>query len=106
MSIVTLNDIHVSFGTEVVLDRLALQLHPGEKVGMVGANGTGKSTILKLIIDQIQPDMGKVIKQKGLRIGYLPQEASFSGSRTVLEEMHAGVGQMVKLQEQIHDVTH
>ncbi len=105
MSIVILNDIHASFGPEVVLDKLELQLHPNEKVGMVGANGTGKSTILKLITGQLQPDMGKVIKQKGLRIGYLPQEAGFSGRRTVLEEMHAGVEQMVRLQQQIHNVT-
>ena len=106
MSIVTLNDIHVSFGPEVVLDKLDLQLHPNEKVGMVGANGTGKSTILKLITGQLTPDIGKVITRKGLRIAYLPQEASFSGTRTVLEEMHAGVEQMVTLQQKIHDVTH
>ncbi len=106
MPIVTLNDIHVSFGSEIVLDKLELQLHPGEKAGMVGANGTGKSTILKLITGQLNPDIGKVIKQKGLRIAYLPQEATFSGNRTVLEEMHAGAEQMVRLQEQIHNVTH
>lgn len=106
MSIVTLSDIHVSFGPEVVLDKLELQLHPNEKVGMVGANGSGKSTILKLITGQINPDMGRVIKAKSLRIGYLPQEAIFSGESTVLEEMHAGVEQIVRLQKQINDVTH
>ena len=53
MAIVTLSDIHVAFGPEVVLDQLRLQLHSGEKVGMVGANGSGKSTILKLIVGQI-----------------------------------------------------
>lgn len=106
MSIVTLNDIHVSFGSEIVLNKLELQLHPNEKVGMVGANGSGKSTIFKLITGQIKPDIGKVNKQKGLRIGYLPQEAAFSGEHTVLEEMHAGVEQIVNLQKQIHNVTH
>jgi ATP-binding cassette subfamily F protein 3 len=106
MAIVTLQDIHKAFGSEVVLDQLNLQLHEGEKVGMVGANGSGKTTILKLITGQIRPDMGKVIKQKGLRIGYLPQEASFSGARTVLEEMHAGVEHLLKLQEAIHEASH
>ncbi len=106
MSVVVLNDIHVSFGSEIVLDKLELQLHPNEKVGMVGANGTGKSTIFKLITGQVTPDIGKVIKQKGLRIGYLPQEATFNGENTVLEEMHAGVEQIVKLQKHIHNVTH
>ena len=76
MAVVTLSDIHVAFGPEVVLDQLNLQLHPGEKVGMVGANGSGKSTILKLIVVQIEPDMGRVVKQKALRIGYLSQETS------------------------------
>ncbi len=106
MSLVILNDIHVSFGPEIVLDKLELQLHPNEKVGMVGANGTGKSTIFKLITGQVTPDIGKVIKHKGLRIGYLPQESTFSGENTVLEEMHAGVEQIVKLQKQIYNVTH
>ena len=102
MAIVELSDIHMAFGPEVVLDKLNLQLHVGEKVGMVGANGSGKSTILNLIIGSIEPDMGKVIKQKGLRIGYLPQEATFSGNRTVMEEMHAGVEHLLKLQWAIH----
>jgi ATP-binding cassette subfamily F protein 3 len=106
MAIVTLHDIHIAFGHQVVLDKLNLQLHPNEKVGMVGANGTGKSTILKLIIGQIEPDMGQVNKQKDLRIGYLSQEATFSGNRTVLEEMHAGFEHLFKLQLSIQKVSH
>ncbi|MHC4741996.1 MAG: ABC-F family ATP-binding cassette domain-containing protein [Planctomycetota bacterium] len=106
MAIVTLRDIHVAFGMEVVLDKLGLQLHVGEKVGMVGANGSGKSTILKLIVGQVSPDIGKVIKQRGLRIGYLAQEATFSGERTVLEEMHASVENILKLQKSIQAVSH
>jgi len=105
MAIVTLQDIHVAFGPEVVLDHLDLQLHPGEKVGMVGANGSGKTTILRLITGQIRQDMGQVIRQRGLRIGYLPQEATFSGERTVLEEMHAGVENIFRLQGALHDAS-
>ncbi|MGD8501845.1 MAG: ABC-F family ATP-binding cassette domain-containing protein, partial [Phycisphaerales bacterium] len=106
MAIVTLHDIHIAFGPEVVLDQLNLQLHPGEKVGMVGVNGSGKSTILNLIVGSIDPDMGQVVKQKGLRIGYLSQETTFSGDRTVLEEMHAGVEHLLRLQRAIHAVSH
>jgi len=106
MAIVTLQDVHRAFGPEVVLDGLNLQLHAVEKVGMVGANGSGKSTILKLITGQISPDMGRVVKKKGLRIGYLPQESTFSGNRTVLEEMHAGVEHLLRLQEAIENVSH
>jgi len=106
MAIVTLNDIHVAFGPEVVLDKLDLTLHPGEKVGMVGPNGAGKSTILKLIMGQIAPDMGHITRQKGLKIGYLRQEATFSGDRTVMEEMHAGVDHLLGLQRSIQNVSH
>ncbi len=106
MAIVTLKDIHVAFGPEVVLDHLDLQLHPGEKVGMVGANGSGKTTILRLITGEVTPDIGRVIRQKGLRVGYLPQEATFSGERTVLQEMHAGVEHLLRLQESIHVASH
>ena len=106
MAIVTLNDIHVAFGPEVVLDKLNLSLHPGEKVGMVGANGEGKSTILNLIAGRIAPDIGRVVKQKGLVIGYLRQETAFSGKRTIMQEMHAGVEHLLKLQRSIHDVSH
>jgi len=105
MAVVTLSDIHVAFGPEVVLDQLNLQLHPGEKVGMIGANGSGKSTILKLIVGQIQPDIGRVSKQKSLNIGYLSQETAFGGNGTVLEEMHAGVESLLKLQREIHAVS-
>ena len=105
MAIVTLQDIHKAFGSEVVLDHLTVAFHPGEKVGMVGPNGSGKSTILKLITGAVQPEMGRVIRQKGLRIGYLPQEATFSGQRTVMEEMHAGVDHLLRLQATIHEVS-
>ncbi|HUT45650.1 MAG TPA: ABC-F family ATP-binding cassette domain-containing protein, partial [Sedimentisphaerales bacterium] len=106
MAIVTLSDIHVAFGPEVVLDQLNLQLHSGEKAGMVGANGSGKSTILRLIVGHIEPDMGRVSKQKALRIGCLSQETTFSGGRTIMEEMHAGVEHLLTLQREIQAVSH
>lgn len=105
MAIVTSTDIHIAFGTEVVLDKLNLQLFAGEKVGMVGANGSGKSTILKLITGLLKPDIGQVSKPKGLRIGYLPQEATFNSELTVMQQMHTGVEHLLKLQDTIHNVS-
>ena len=101
MAIVTLQDIHKSFGPEIVLDGLSLDLHDGEKVGLVGPNGCGKTTILKLILGTVEPDMGKVIRKKNLRIGYLPQEPVFSGERTVIEEMHAGFESILTIQKKM-----
>lgn len=106
MAIVTLREIHKVFGPEVVFDKLGLHLYAGEKVGMVGSNGSGKSTILKLIVGQVEPDMGQIIKRRDLRVGYLPQEPTFSGQRTILEEMHASVENLLRLQQAIHTASH
>ena len=105
MAIVTLRDIHKAFGSDVVLDGLHLQIHAGEKVGMVGANGSGKSTILKLILGEVAPDLGEVVKAKGLRMGYLPQEATFDGTLTVWQEMHAGLESLLRTQRRIEQIT-
>ena len=106
MTIVTFHDVNKMFGTECVFDNLCLSLLEKEAVGMVGANGSGKSTILRLILGEIRPDVGRVVISKGLRIGYLPQEASFDGTKTLLEEMHAGVDHLFQLQARIHAVAH
>jgi ATP-binding cassette subfamily F protein 3 len=105
MAIVTLQDVFKSYNSEVVLDGVNLHLYRGEKVGMVGSNGSGKSTILKIILGETAADKGQVIRQKGLKIGYLPQEAQFDGSRTVMEEMHAGFENLNNLQERIQQVS-
>ena len=78
MAIVTFHDVNKMFGTECVFDGLSLPFLEKEAVGMVGPNGAGKSTILKLILGEIQPDVGQVVISKGVRIAYLPQEASFA----------------------------
>ncbi len=105
MAIVTFHDVNKMFGTECVFDGLSLPFYEKEAVGMVGANGSGKSTVLKLILGEIQPDVGRVVITKGARIGYLPQESSFDGAKTVLEEMHAGVDHLFRLQARIHAVS-
>jgi ATP-binding cassette subfamily F protein 3 len=102
MSIVSLQSVFRCFGHEVVFDALCQEFHAGEKVGMVGVNGSGKTTLLRLVMGEIQPEGGKVVRQKGLRIGYLPQEASFDGMRTVIEEMHAGLDEVLDVQKQLH----
>jgi ATP-binding cassette subfamily F protein 3 len=101
MPIVTLVDIHKSFGSEVVFEGLNQRFYPGEKVGLIGPNGSGKTTLLKLILGASEPDVGKVINRKGLRIGYLPQEPSFRGSSTIIEQMHAGLEGVLSVQRKM-----
>ena len=103
MPIVTLRDVHKSFGPEVVLDAMSLELHDREKVGMVGANGSGKTTILKLILGEIHPDFGHVHKRKGLRIGYLPQEPTFEPGLTVMQVMHGAAERLQAMETRLHE---
>ncbi len=105
MPIIKLTDIHKTFAQGPLFNGLNIQFYPKEKVGLIGANGSGKTTILKLILDSEEPDMGKIIKRKSLRIGYLPQEPAFDGSKTVVEEMHAGLDELLDMQRKIQQTS-
>lgn len=102
MSLVSFNDVHLAYGSQVVFDGLELVVHPGEHVGLVGPNGCGKTTLLRLITGDVRPEMGSVIRNKNLKIGYLPQEPQYDGSRTVIEEMHAGFEEILRMQRRLH----
>ncbi len=106
MPIVTLKEIHISFGPRVIFDRLDLKIYPAEKVGLVGPNGCGKTTLLKMILGILPPDIGQIHQRKALRLGYLPQEPVFSGEKTVLEELHSSAQEILDLQKRLHDSAH
>ncbi len=105
MPIVSLKDIHKSFGSDIVFDGLDQRIYPNEKVALIGANGSGKTTLAKLIIAAENPDTGTVICRKGIQIGYLPQEPLFDGRSTVLEEMESAVADIIQMQEQMTNLT-
>jgi ATP-binding cassette, subfamily F, member 3 len=103
MPIVTLKNIHMSFESQVIFGQLDLKIYPGEKIGLVGSNGCGKTTLLKLILGIMQADAGDIHQRKALRIGYLPQEPVFSGEKTVFEELHSSAQEILDLQKRMHD---
>ena len=78
------------FGEKVVLDDVSYGVHQGDKIGIIGINGTGKSTILKIIGGLEEPDEGQVITQNGLRITYLPQMPEFPQGASVLDYVAEG----------------
>ena len=95
MNILNIEHVSKVFGEKVVLDDVSYGVHQGDKIGIIGINGTGKSTILKIIGGLEEPDEGQVITQNGLRITYLPKIPEFPQGASVLdyvaEHIHAGI---------------
>ena len=91
MSILNLEHISKNLGGRVILDEASVGIEAGEKVGIIGINGTGKSTLLSIIAGSMEPDEGEVICQRGLRISYLPQNPVFNTNETLLENVSSMV---------------
>jgi len=83
--------ISKSYSEKTLLDGVSLGINEGDKIGLIGVNGTGKSTFLKILAGVDEPEAGTVITGKGVRIGYLPQNPDFDGNMTVLQQAMAGV---------------
>ena len=83
--------ISKTYGTRKVLDRVSLYLEAGQKLGVIGVNGTGKSTLLRILAGAEEPDEGRVSRDPNVRLDYLPQLPAFDEKNTVLEQVFAGV---------------
>ena len=84
MNILNIEHVSKIFGEKRIFDDVSYGIHEGDKIGIIGINGTGKTTLLKIIAGIEEPDEGQVIKQNGLRITYLPQNPEFPEGATVL----------------------
>ena len=88
MSLIRLNDVSVTFEKNPVLREVFLKLDKGDRVGMIGRNGSGKSTILKLILEQVSPDAGTVVVEPGVKLGYFSQFSELNGAQTITQVLH------------------
>ena len=78
MAVLSVSDLSLAYGHLPLLDHAAMALEAGERVGLIGRNGTGKSSLLKILAGLERPDDGLVQTQQGLRLIYVPQEAQFA----------------------------
>ncbi len=85
--LITVDNAAFSYGDNLIFEGVSFAVNEGERVGLIGANGEGKTTLIKLIMGEVLPDSGKVIKKNGARIGYLEQNGGYSSGNTVYEEM-------------------
>ncbi len=89
--ILTLADVSLGFGGNLLLDAASLAVHPGERIALVGRNGSGKSTLLKLMAGLTAPDAGTRFLQPGLAAGYMPQDPDFAGFASLGAYVEAAV---------------
>src|ERR1044072_376591 len=91
MALISLQDVSIGFGGPRLLDEINLQIESGEWVGLLGRNGMGKSTLLKLIGGEISPHSGTIAWQQNLRVAYLPQEVPQGLSGRVRDIVESGL---------------
>ncbi len=94
-AILSAKNLELSFGNDPVLDGATLAVYPGEKVGLVGRNGCGKSTFLQIIAGTEEADAGQISRKQGLVTGYLPQEFELNDAATVGENIRAGAAELL-----------
>ena len=89
-ALLSANEIRLTYGYQTLLDGVTLAVAAGEKVGMVGRNGCGKTSLLKILTGQNQADSGDIALRRALRVGYLPQEFELDSELSVHENIAAG----------------
>lgn len=95
VALLSANELSLSYGSQNLLEAVTIAVSPGEKVGLVGRNGCGKTSLLKILSGDQLPDGGEVSRRRGLRIGYLPQEFELDGAKTVRENIESGVADLM-----------
>jgi ABC transport system ATP-binding/permease protein len=100
MALIVLTDAKLAFGHVDLLANTAFSLESGERVGLIGRNGTGKSSLLKILAGIEKMDDGLLQYQQGLRISYVPQEPIFDAEETIFEAVSRGVAQAKALREE------
>jgi ATP-binding cassette subfamily F protein 3 len=97
---IAITNLSKNYGNKVLFEDVSLGINQGEKIGLIGPNGTGKSTLFSMILGDTEPSKGDVRVNKGVHIGHLPQEASFKSERTVLSELTEGDERIMRLKKE------
>jgi len=103
-SMLSLNQISIQFGGRTLFDDVSLVIGPHDRTGLVGSNGTGKSTLLKIIAGLSGPDGGSIGKAHYVTVGYLPQDGIIATGKTLVEEAETAFEDIVEVQNEIREV--
>ena len=99
-----IHNLSISFQGEYLFEDITFKLVPGDRVGLIGKNGAGKSTMLKILSKELEPDTGQIAGDKELKIGFLKQDIDFVLGRTVLEESYQAFTEIKALEKQLAEI--
>jgi ATP-binding cassette, subfamily F, member 3 len=102
---ISVDNITIRFGAFVLLDRVSFQVNPGDRIGLIGRNGAGKTTILNLIDGRQEPDEGRVVRSSGTQVGYLPQQMKHQKGKTLYREALDAFAPIIALKKRIESIT-
>ena len=103
-TIISASEIEIAFGQQNILNKASLSIREGDRIGMVGRNGCGKSTFLKILADLMEPDAGQVVRSKDLTFGYLSQEFTLDESKNVFDNVLSGAQYVLGLIKQFESL--
>jgi len=101
MSLLTANNLVFSYGTRRILDGVTFAIEPGDRIGLVGRNGTGKTTLLRILAGDLELDSGAVQMMRESRVGYLAQDPVFDSDHTVYDVAESAFAELHKVHEEI-----
>ncbi|WMI68269.1 ABC-F family ATP-binding cassette domain-containing protein [Mangrovimonas sp. YM274] len=99
-----IHNLSISFQGEYLFEEITFKLNPGDRVGLIGKNGAGKSTMLKILSGDMEPDSGQIASDKNLSIGFLRQDIDFIQGRTVLEESYEAFQEIKALERKLEEI--
>ena len=91
-----------SYGPRDLFTDVTLQLSAGRRIALVGGNGTGKTSLIEILVGDAEPDAGSITRPRDMTLGYLPQDLVDTATGSVIEEVLAGAGDMAALAERLH----
>ena len=100
----TIRDLKMSIGGRILFENASVQVNYGDRVALVGPNGTGKSTLFSIILKRVEPDHGTVARDEWTMVGYLPQEGEAVGEETVMEVATGRVGELPRIERRLHEL--
>lgn len=106
MIMLSCNNVSKSFGVETILEDISFSVNEGDKIGIVGVNGTGKTTLFKVITGIFPHDKGDIFTSKNCRLGYLEQNTNFYSEKTIYDEVVSVFSDLIEAEEELRNLEH